>query len=190
MRRLCIALPVYLLIAALTTSCGRGQIDTSQVKDRMQERKLYHITDVELIAGAEAAGHGAIHLLDSAQATAKPDSFTCVKALEPVLRQLEENGITATRLSWDTWHPQPDVPKVNEVLEALKYTHSQGQPVPSNLQKDGQKGYHYVEGLTVKSKACLTCHKTWKEGEEVGVFTLRYGSKPAVREASKGKKGM
>lgn len=190
MLRLRSALPVSLVWAALATACGRGQIDTSQVKDRMQERKLYHITDVELIAGAEAAGQGAIRLLDSAQTTAKGDSFTCVKALAPVLKKLEEEGITATRLRWEDWHPQPDVPKVNEVLDALKYTHDQGQPIPSNLQKDGQQGYHYVQGLTVKTKACLTCHKAWKEGQEVGVFSLRYGSKPAVKEASKGKKGM
>lgn len=191
MRRLFSASLPALLLAALLSACGRGQIDTNQVKDRMLERKLFHITDVELNAGAEAAGHNAARLLDSAQTTAGGDTAnTCLKALAPTLKRLEQEGITATRLTWDNWHPQPDVPKVNEVLEALKYTHSQGQPIPSNLQKDGQKGYHYVEGLTVRSKACLSCHPSWKQGEEVGVFSLRYGSKPAVKEASKGKKGM
>ena len=176
----------------LGTSCGESRVDTAQVKARMAERKVYHITDAQLLAGAQALGERVARQLDSAQRTAVAgDSLaTCVINTAPLIGTLEADGITATRLSWQDWHPQRDVPKVNEVLEAMRYTHDQGQAIPANLQKDGQGGYHYVEGLVAKDAACLSCHPSWKVGQEVGVFSLRYGSKPAVREASKGMKGM
>ena len=180
------ALAACLLAAA---GCQEGHVNVASFKKQMEARKVYRLTEVEVMAGAEQVGRKAVSLIDSAQQTATA-TVACTTVLEPVLKALAAQEITATRLSFSNWHPSPDQPKVNQVLEALAYTHAEGQPIPDNLQKDGKGGFHFVQALTVPSAQCQACHKTWQQGQTVGVFNIRFGSRPAVKMASKGKKGM
>jgi hypothetical protein len=183
----------FLFLLLISTACQESRIDTQQVRQKLNNRTLFHITDVQLIEGANRLGARVILQADSAQKRAMvqdQDSLTCIATLAPLVVALAKEEIKAERIAYANWHPKKDLPKVDEVLEAIHYTHSQGQTVPANLQKDGQSGFQYTAGLVVSTKACLSCHATWKVGEEVGIWHLRFGSRPAVKEASKGMKGM
>ncbi len=183
------ALAALAICLLATVGCQEGHVNVASFKKQMEARKVYRLTEVEVMAGAEQVGRGAVAKLDSAQQAASA-ATPCTTALAPVLKALAEQEITATRLIFSNWHPVPDQPKVNQVLDALAYTHAAGQPIPDNLQKDGKGGFHFVQALTVPSAQCQACHKGWAQGQTVGVFNLRFGSRPAVKVASKGKKGM
>jgi hypothetical protein len=180
-------------LLSLLASCHSDSVNTKEVREKLDSRTLFHITDVQLIEGADRLGQRVARQLDSAQRIAsgkEMDSLSCVAALAPILKALSNEEIKVERIAYLNWHPKKDLPKIIEVLEAIKYTHSQGQSVPANLQKDGQGGYQYTAGLVVSSAECLACHKSWKVNEEVGIWNLRFSSRPAVKEASKGMKGM
>jgi len=182
---------VFTIIVLLFGACEPDRLDGKAIKEKMAERRLYHITEVQLLSGAETLGKRVVAQMDSAQKMASDSTgVSCQQALAPLLSVLEKNEIKASRLAFATWHPGKDTPKVTQVLAALKYTHDQGQSIPSNLQKDGNSGFQYVEGIMVSSQKCLSCHKDYALGQQVGIFNIRFGSRPAVKEASKGMKGM
>ena len=182
-------------------ACNETPLDGKRIKKEMAERRVYHITDDELLQGAQRAGARQTDKLDSTL-TAGLEAETrqsCVEILKPHLQRLEkEKGIRAQRVAFGREQSYTGSAKEKQVLEALAYYYAQGKPVPENVQKlEGNRNFQYVKGLPLTTTTCLRCHQQrlgamnmLVQNRQPGMWVLYIPTKPAALEASMGKKGM
>ena len=182
-------------------ACNETPVDSKRVKQEMAERKVFHITDDELLQAAQKVGVRETAKLDSILESALEDGGreTCVAILKPYQQQLEKRtGIRAQRVAFGREETYAGSPKEKEVLAALAYYYANGKPIPENVQKlEGNRNFQYVRGQAVTTTACLRCHQQrlgkmnmLVQNRQPGMWVLYIPTKPAALQASVGKNGM
>jgi hypothetical protein len=168
-----------------------ARVDTKGIKQEMEARTVYHIDDNQLAQGAQNVGDRLAGRLDSAMGAGLRHDASWPASIGPVIeRYAAPLGIEVRVLPFDSIQAFKASPKERQVLDALLYTHRQGQPVPANIQKLEDKSFQYIQptGLPIfgTDKAAIL----HPDSLIPAIYHIRIPSRPAALEASKSLKGM
>lgn len=167
-----------------------ARVDSKGIQKEMEERTVYHINDTELLQGAQRVGDRITTRIDSAILEAVGGS-TQASVDFIVARDAAPYKIEVHMLPFDALAGFKATAKEREVLDALAYTHQQGQAVTPNIQKLEDKSFQYIRPIAPFAANATPAHPLPDPNSaQTGIYYLRIPTRPAALEASKGKKGM